>query len=96
MSPDPGCQVTRYAGAGCHELKALKGLRWLLYRHSSIRPRKYTRTLKALEKSDRRIYRTWRLKDVFEQFWEYHTPWAALSADICETLDLSEFGAEGE
>jgi transposase len=62
---------------GRHERKVLKGLRWLLYRHSSTRSRKHTRTLKALEKSNRRIYRAWRLKDEFEQFWEYHAPWAA-------------------
>jgi len=57
--------------------KALKGLRWLLYRHSSTRSRKQTRTLKALEKANRRIYRAWRLKDEFEQLWEYKAPWAA-------------------
>lgn len=51
--------------------KKLKGLRWLLYRHSTNRSRKDTNTLKALEKSNRRIYRAWRLKDEFEQFWEY-------------------------
>jgi transposase len=63
--------------AGRHERKALKGLRWLLYRHSSTRSRTDTRTLKALEKGNRRIYRAWRLKDEFEQFWEYRAPWAA-------------------
>lgn len=57
--------------------KALKGLRWLLYRHSSTRSRKQTRTLKALEKANLRIYRAWRLKDEFEQLWEYKAPWAA-------------------
>lgn len=51
--------------------KALKGLRWLLYRHSFTRSRKDTRTLKVLEKANNRIYRAWRLKDEFEQFWEY-------------------------
>ena len=40
-----------------------QGLRWLLYRHSFTRSRKNTETLKALEKSNRRIYRAWRLKD---------------------------------
>jgi transposase len=59
------------------ERKALKGLRWLLYRHSSTRSRKDTRTLKALDKGNRRIYRAWQLKDEFEQFWEYKAPWAA-------------------
>lgn len=57
--------------------KALKGLRWLLYRHSSTRSRDDTRTLKELERSNRRIYRAWRLKDEFEQFWDYKVPWAA-------------------
>ncbi len=37
----------------------------------------HTRTLKALEKANYRIYRAWRLKDEFEQFWEYKAPWAA-------------------
>lgn len=39
--------------AGADERKALKGLRWLLYRHSSNRSRRDTRTLKALEKANR-------------------------------------------
>lgn len=63
--------------AGVDGRKALKGLRWLLYRHSSTRSRKDTRTLKALEKANNRIYRAWRLKDEFEQFWDYNAPWAA-------------------
>lgn len=63
--------------ASVSDRKALKGLRWLLYRHSSTRSRKDTRTLKALEKANNRIYRAWRLKDEFEQFWDYKAPWAA-------------------
>ena len=63
--------------AGADERKALKGLRWLLYRHSSTRSREDTQTLKTLEKANYRIYRAWRLKDEFEQFWEYKAPWAA-------------------
>lgn len=59
------------------ERKALKGLRWLLYRHSSTRSRQQTITLKALEKANLRIYRAWRLKDEFEQLWEFKAPWAA-------------------
>lgn len=59
------------------ERKALKGLRWLLYRHSSTRSRQDTGTLRALEKHNRRIYRAWRLKDEFEQLWEFKAPWAA-------------------
>ena len=42
------------------ERKAMKGLRWLLYRHSATRSRGDTRTLKALEKANYRIYRAWR------------------------------------
>ena len=63
--------------ASGEQRQALKGLRWLLYRHSSTRSRKDTRTLKALDKGNRRIYRAWQLKDEFEQFWEYQAPWAA-------------------
>lgn len=63
--------------ASRQERKALKGLRWLLYRHSSTRSRKDTQTLRTLDKANRRIYRAWQLKDEFEQFWEYKAPWAA-------------------
>ncbi len=63
--------------ANADQPKALKGLRWMLYRHSSTRSRQNTETLKALEKANNRIYRAWRLKDEFEQFWEYQAPWAA-------------------
>lgn len=63
--------------AGADQRKALKGLRWLLYRHSSNRSRRDTRTLKALERANRRIYRAWRLKDEFEQLWNYKAVWAA-------------------
>ncbi len=59
------------------ERKILKGLRWLLYRHSSTRTKKDTRTLNSLQKSNRRIYRAWVLKDEFEQFRLYKAPWAA-------------------
>jgi transposase len=57
--------------------KMLKGLRWILYRHSSTRSRKDTRTLKALDRGNHRIYRASRLKDEFEPFWDYKAPWAA-------------------
>ncbi|MDZ7791498.1 MAG: ISL3 family transposase [Xanthomonadales bacterium] len=57
--------------------KPLKGLRWLLYRHSSTRTRRDTRHLKALDKHNRRIYRAWQLKEEFEQFWTYKATWAA-------------------
>ena len=57
--------------------KALKGLRWLLFKHSSNRSKKDTRTLNLLRKGNRRIHRAWILKDEFEQFWDYKAPWAA-------------------
>jgi transposase len=59
------------------ERKALKGLRWLLFKHSSKRSKKDTRILNALHKGNRRIHRAWVLKDEFEQFWEYKALWAA-------------------
>ena len=65
--------------------KALKGLRWLLYRHSSTRSRRDTQTLRALEKHNRRIYRAWRLKDEFEQLWNFNAPWAATA--ILQPMD---------
>ena len=63
--------------ASAQERKILKGLRWLLSKHSSHRSKKDTRILNALDKGNRRIYRAWVLKDGFEQFWDYKTPWAA-------------------
>ena len=57
--------------------KILKGLRWILYRHSSTRSRKDTRTLNNLETGNHRIYSASRLKDEFELFWEYTDPSAA-------------------
>jgi transposase len=63
--------------ANVADRKALKGLRWLLYRHSSNRSAQDTRTLRALDKGNRRIYRAWRLKDEFEHFWNYNARWAA-------------------
>lgn len=57
--------------------KTLKGLRWLLYRHSSTRSRKDTQTLSNLERGNHRIYKASRLKDEFELFWEHSDPSAA-------------------
>ena len=57
--------------------KTLKGLRWLLFKHSSNRSKKDTRILNSLRKGNRRIHRAWVLKDEFEQFWDYKAPWAA-------------------
>lgn len=54
------------------EKKQLKGLRWLLFRHSSNRSKSQTRLLNSLKKSNRRIHRAWVLKDEFEAFWNYN------------------------
>ncbi len=51
--------------------KGLKGLRWLIYKHSSNRSEEDTQTLKSLYMGNRRIHRSWVLKDEFEQFWEF-------------------------
>ena len=63
--------------ANSADRKLLKGMRWLLYRHSSTRTREHTLSLRAMEKHNRRIYRAWQLKEEFEAFWEYKAPWAA-------------------
>lgn len=51
--------------------KSLKGLRWLLYKHSSKRTEKDNQILKSLYMGNRRIHRSWVLKDEFEQFWDF-------------------------
>ena len=51
--------------------KAIKGLRWLLSRHSRNRTKGHTRFLNSLRNSNRRIHRAWVLKDEFEHFWSY-------------------------
>jgi len=53
--------------------KALKGLRWLIFRHSSNRSDEDYKTLKSLYMGNRRIHRSWVLKDEFEQFWDFDT-----------------------
>lgn len=63
--------------ATAQERKILKGLRWLLFKHPSTRSKKDFRTLQALQRGNRRIYRAWLLKDEFEHFWDFKTPWAA-------------------
>ena len=63
--------------ASVGERKAFKGLRWLLFKHSSNRSKKDSRILNALHKGNRHIHRAWVLKDEFEQFWNYRAPWAA-------------------
>lgn len=49
----------------------LKGIRWILFRHSATRTKGNTRTISKLKKANNRIYRAWLLKDEFEHFWEY-------------------------
>ena len=75
----PSTRSARPSGgrASAKDRISLKGLRWLLYRHASHRSRRDTPTLRALEKANRRIYRAWRLKDEFDQLWEYRARWAA-------------------
>jgi transposase len=71
------------------EKKAMKGLRWLLYRHSRTRTKDQTKTLKELKKSNNKIYRAWVLKDEFEQVWNYRSRKGAadfLEAWITRTL----------
>ena len=57
--------------------KAIKGLRWLLYRHPATRTKGQTRTLNRLRHSNRRIHRAWVLKDQFALFWGYRYKAAA-------------------
>ena len=63
--------------AGTDERKTLKGLRWLLFKHSSNRSKQDSLILNELRKANRRIHRAWVLKDEFEHFWDYKAPWAA-------------------
>jgi transposase len=59
------------------EKKALKGVRWLLFRHSKTRSKRDSRTINKLRRANNRIYRAWLLKDEFEHFWEYAYPGSA-------------------
>jgi transposase len=59
------------------ERKAMKGMRWLLYKHSENRTKGETRLINQLKNSNRRIHRAWVLKDEFELFWQYKSPGAA-------------------
>jgi transposase len=59
--------------------KVLKGLRWLLYKHSRNRTKAETQNLKNLNKSNRHIFRASVLKDEFEAFWNFVNPAAAES-----------------
>lgn len=51
--------------------RAMKGLRWLLFKHANNRSKKQTRLLNQLRSGNRRIHRAWVLKDEFNHFWEY-------------------------
>jgi transposase len=59
------------------ERKALKGLRWILFKHPSNRTPEDKRILAMIRRSNRRIHRASVLKDEFEQFWNYKAEWAA-------------------
>jgi transposase len=59
------------------ERKALKGMRWLLYKHADNRTKNETQLINQLKKSNRRIHRAWILKDEFALFWQYKSPAAA-------------------
>lgn len=59
------------------ERKALKGLRWILFKHPSNRTPEDKRILATIRRSNRRIHRASVLKDEFDQFWNYKAEWAA-------------------
>lgn len=61
----------QWRAAAAQDRKVLKGLRWLLYRHSSNRTKGQTRILNDLQRGNIRIHRAWVLKDEFEHFWDY-------------------------
>jgi transposase len=61
----------QWRAASGDERKALKGMRWLLFKHSRNRTKRDTRILNELRTGNRRIHRAWVLKDEFEQVWEY-------------------------
>lgn len=56
--------------------KALKGLRWLLFKNHANRSKKDSRIINSLRKSNNRIYRAWVLKDELDHFWDYKATWA--------------------
>lgn len=59
------------------ERKALKGLRWILFKHPLNRTPEDKRILKMIHTSNRRIHRACVLKDEFDQFWNYKAEYAA-------------------
>jgi transposase len=62
---------------GGDKRKALKGIRWILFKNHENRSKEDKQTLDALRKSNRRIYRASILKDEFDRFWDFKAPWAA-------------------
>ncbi len=59
------------------ERKALKGIRWILFKHPSNRTPEDKQLLATLRASNRRIHRAAVLKDEFDVFWDYRAEWAA-------------------
>ena len=57
--------------------KAIKELRWRLYRHPATRIKGQTWVLNRLRHCHRRIHRAWVLKDEFAQLWGFTHPGAA-------------------
>ena len=57
--------------------KALKGLRWVLFKHPSNRTLEDKHTLAMVRRSNRRIHRASVLKDEFDLFWGFKAEWAA-------------------
>lgn len=53
------------------ERAALKGLRWLLFKHPSKRSEEDKATLKQIKKSNHRIYRASVLNEEFNLFWNF-------------------------
>jgi transposase len=59
------------------EKKALKGIRWILFRNHANRTKEDRELLDDLRKSNRRIHRASVLADEFDHFWDFKAPWAA-------------------
>ncbi len=59
------------AKASAEQRKALKSLRFILLKHPKQRTASERKTLAALERSNRRIYRACTLKDEISHFWQY-------------------------
>lgn len=59
------------------ERKALRGLRWILFRNHADRTKEDRKLLDDLRRSNRRIHRASILSDEFDHFWDFKAPWAA-------------------